>query len=476
MRMCSPEELIQSQRGFVVAPAGCGKTFLIARAVANHTAGRELILTHTHAGVDAIRLHLRTCGAKSSQFTLTTIASWSLLYAVSYPMTSEIMADKPRTQGEWDSVYAGALRLLDDPRIARVPQLSYSGALVDEYQDCTRPQHAVITALANLIPMRVLGDPLQGIFDFGENVPIDWSTDVESVFEALPGLEVPWRWKKGNVELGDWLGRVRQSLDHGQPVDLSDAPTNSVQWIQVEEGQATNTQLDICYRLLREETGPLAAIHNMPKQCQYVAQRLRGNYQCAEAVECPELLQYSAQIENTLGPHRAAAVVEFVCCCIAGLRGKLTHVRRALSEGRAPQPSRYRVNRSLIEAIARVCGSDSIGPVRELVTELLRVPECHGYRWEPLRDFQRGLRGFMLGEAETLADAVWSVRDRSRRIGRSLPRRVVGTTKLLKGLEFDTAVLMDAQSLSRKDLYVALTRASKRLIVLSATPLLNPKN
>ena len=40
--------------GYVVAPAGFGKTYLIAESTALST-GRQLILTHTYAGVDALR-------------------------------------------------------------------------------------------------------------------------------------------------------------------------------------------------------------------------------------------------------------------------------------------------------------------------------------------------------------------------------------------------------------------------------------
>ena len=40
--------LAKSKRSLVVAPAGCGKTRLIADAV-RQGEGRQLILTHTHA-------------------------------------------------------------------------------------------------------------------------------------------------------------------------------------------------------------------------------------------------------------------------------------------------------------------------------------------------------------------------------------------------------------------------------------------
>ena len=45
---------------------------------------------------------------------------------------------------------------------------------------------------AELLPCRVVGDPLQSIFNFGKSV-VQWSDEVLSFFEELPGLD-PWRW------------------------------------------------------------------------------------------------------------------------------------------------------------------------------------------------------------------------------------------------------------------------------------------
>lgn len=56
--MDTVKQFANSRRAAVVAAAGCGKTNLIAQAVAAHSGGRELILTHTHAGVHAIRARL----------------------------------------------------------------------------------------------------------------------------------------------------------------------------------------------------------------------------------------------------------------------------------------------------------------------------------------------------------------------------------------------------------------------------------
>ena len=47
--------------------------------------------------------------------------------------------------------------------------------------------------------------------------------------------------------------------------------------------------------------------------------------------------------------------------------------------------------------------------------------------------------------------------------------RLIGTTLLVKGLGFDHAIVLDAASLSRKELYVALTRGSKSLTIISSS-------
>ena len=52
---------------------------------------------------------------------------------------------------------------------------------VDEYQDCSNIQHVLISSLADILPCRILGDPLQAIFDFADH-PVDWDTSVYPEF------------------------------------------------------------------------------------------------------------------------------------------------------------------------------------------------------------------------------------------------------------------------------------------------------
>ena len=66
--------LLGAERAFVIAPAGCGKTQLIAEAVHLDADRQSLVLTHTHAGVDALRMRLKVLGAKASTYEVNTIA------------------------------------------------------------------------------------------------------------------------------------------------------------------------------------------------------------------------------------------------------------------------------------------------------------------------------------------------------------------------------------------------------------------
>jgi hypothetical protein len=74
----------------------------------------------------------------------------------------------------------------------------------------------------------------------------------------------------------------------------------------------------------------------------------------------------------------------------------------------------------------------------------------------------------------TFHDAAIRMREQNRLIGRRLPKRAVGSTLLLKGLE-EVVVVLNPEGLNARNLYVAMTRGSKALIICSPTPILNPR-
>lgn len=73
-------------------------------------------------------------------------------------------------------------------------------------------------------------------------------------------------------------------------------------------------------------------------------------------------------------------------------------------------------------------------------------------------------------DSMNLKKTAWLLRDKNRTWGRTVDRRTVSRTLLIKGLEFDHAIILNAGDLGVKELYVALTRGAKSLTIMSANP------
>lgn len=463
MLACAP-------RAFVSAAAGCGKTHLISEAVCLHGTRRDLVLTHTHAGVDAIRSKMRLLKNGSMKFVVDTIAAWALRYASAFPQTSGLPTPQPKTKDEWDSVYDLARNLLLLEPIHKVIQASYSGVYIDEYQDCTVQQHGLVLAIANIVPTRVLGDPLQGIFDFGQNQPVDWDRDVLPRFSELCALTRPWRWEIRNPALGRWLASVRQDLLQRRPINLRGAP---VRWERLSAANQIVKQVGICLEIARRARGTVVAIHRLPPQCHFVACRLKGLYQCVEPIESEDLFQAGMRIETAHGPPRAAEVIDFAKKCMTRVAPALKRVRDAYRSGTIPRTRQGKLS-GVHDALQRVVEDNSFLAVISALERMPSIPKAVMYRRELYDEMIRGLRMAIANGNGSLHDALWLVRNHSRFAGRRLGRCVVGTTLLVKGLEFDHTIILDADGMDTKDLYVALTRGARSLTVFSRNLTITP--
>lgn len=470
MAMNEAEALARSRRGAMIAPAGSGKTHIIAAAVAGYGGGRELILTHTHAGVDALRGRLARMGVHANSYHLDTIAGWALRLATAFPNTSHLSTSEPRTNEEYSNIYAAAESMLGYGPIREIIRASYSGVFIDEYQDCTVVQHRLAVALLKVLPCRVVGDPLQGIFDFSDNEAIEWDEHVNSAFDSVGGPTKPWRWADTNPALGEWLLTVRESLDNQQGIDLRGAP---IRWVDGNDPiKRTINQRTACFLAARHEGESVVAIHQWQNQCHAVASGLQGVFSCVEAVDTKDLYDAARMIDGTNGYLRAVAVLDFAGKCMTQVKSTLKAIRDALGAGRSPK---VRKNVEVSQALLAVAQNDSLGAVDYALQALTRVNQAVVYRRELLREMRKAIHVVMAGESCSLEEAVWIVRNRSRQLGRILPRCAVGTTLLVKGLEFHHAVVLDADAYDTKNLYVALTRGSKSLTIVSRTPVILPK-
>lgn len=459
------ELLAESQRSYLVAAAGCGKTQEIARAVAV-SPGRQLVLTHTHAGVNSLRRRLKALRVPESKYHVDTIAGWALRYAASFPTLSGLTDTIPMGNA-WGAVYLAATALLERSAVKRVVDASYAGLYVDEYQDCTLSQHKLILRLADVLPCRVLGDPLQGIFGFQNDPLVDWDQDIAPSFQCLPELTIPWRWRNGNQQLGRWLAGVRQSLLAGQPVDFQ---TKVVSWFPI----SPQSQQSACLGLARPNGGTVVAIHKWPATCHSFAGRLQGAYTSMEEIECKDLLKWSKTIEEERGPQRAAALIEFASECMTQVGSELRPAHDQFSQGKMPDPSRYKKHLELLQALLDVAAQDDMAPTLPALHSISSIKGANLYRRELWQEMTRSIQVYLDGKFGSLFEASWHVRNRTRQYGRQPEYRTVSRTLLVKGLEFDHVVILDARELDRKNLYVALTRGKLSLTVLSSGPTICP--
>ncbi|WP_240535726.1 UvrD-helicase domain-containing protein, partial [Bradyrhizobium sp. STM 3809] len=83
-------DLLDIKRGTVTAPAGCGKTHLIAEAITKAGPSKPiLVLTHTNAGVAALRGRLERARVPATAYRLSTIDGWAMRLVATFPKRAE---------------------------------------------------------------------------------------------------------------------------------------------------------------------------------------------------------------------------------------------------------------------------------------------------------------------------------------------------------------------------------------------------
>lgn len=454
-------------RGTVTAPAGCGKTQLIAHALASHRGSKPiLVLTHTNAGVAALRGRLDRAGVPHSAYRLSTIDGWAIHLIASFPSRSGHDPDILRLATparDYPAVREAAWKLLQTGHVNEVLKASYAQLIVDEYQDCSVPQHYIVYFLSLILPTCVLGDPMQAIFGFRGNALADWNQQVCAHFPVVAELATPWRWRNAGAEaLGLWLLEARRLLAAGQQVDLRTGPAAHVTWIQVTPPN------DHAQRLAAARTAPptpdghvllIADSRNRAIQQNFASQTPGAS--TVEAVDLQDLITFGSCFDvaspDALG--QLLTLAQSVMTNVGAL--ELTRRLDSLARGTARNPPSEAESQALAFLHA-----PSIAAAAALLSELRAMPSVRVHRPAILYSVLKALREAALGTIP-LAEAARRVREENRLLGRPLPKRAVGSTLLLKGLEAEVAVVLNTENMNAQHLYVAMTRGSMKLVVCS---------
>lgn len=152
----SIEAVLDAQRGMIVAPAGCGKTHLITEVLKKKQIKPYLVLTHTTAGVTALKKRLNRFSVPPQNYIVATIDGWSLKIAGFFPGLCPLDVSRDNLARFYPSLRRSVLDLLLSGKINDAIRASYSRLLVDEYQDCNVMQHEITETLSHILPTVVL--------------------------------------------------------------------------------------------------------------------------------------------------------------------------------------------------------------------------------------------------------------------------------------------------------------------------------
>ncbi|WP_313082312.1 UvrD-helicase domain-containing protein [Pulveribacter sp.] len=470
--MPPPEiDIFLARRGSVTAPAGCGKTQLIADALSQHTDNKPvLVLTHTNAGATALRTRLQRGGVLSSAYRVSTIDGFAMRLAAKFPMRAglnERVLELANPNADYPAIRGAVQRLLQAGHISDPIASTYSRLLVDEYQDCNTAQHAMVCSIAQTLPTCILGDPMQAIFGFRDPL-VHWEGEAQAAFPPIGALQTPWRWRLAGMDaLGAWLLQARASLQAGQPVDLRGAP-DGVQWVQLAQGMELRQRLIAARTESPNRGGRVLVIGdsiNANGRHQLTMQTPGAT--SVEAVDLKDLVNFARQFDMA-SANALRQIAEFAASLMTevGVANLLARVE-TIRGGRARTPATP-AEAAAVAFVAAPSYTTSIDLLQTLADQ-------HGarvYRPEVLHCCISALRA--AGGEGGFIGAAMQARERNRHLGRPLGRRAVGSTLLLKGLEADVAVILEPERMTAQHLYVALTRGARQVVICSSTPLLTP--
>lgn len=495
------ERFVNAEKACLIAPAGYGKTFTIVECL-KYAVGKQLILTHTHAGIASIKEKIPQSGVEQKLCTVETISSFAQTYVHWFYNGTDI-PDQSKSSDYHSFILQKAESIFASRIVQKVIGSTFTGLFVDEYQDCTRQQHLIIKKIANILPTRILGDPLQGIFNFNGDL-VNFEEDIED-FEKFPELDVPYRWYKdgNNNWLGDRMKEFRQMLSAGRTITLKADNAHGLNVFQVLEDDIYNPESKYATLLkkiianrnnLQELESLLVLVPefstNNPAGGVIRKGDIHSRDKLKNRIDFSHSLTLLEAIDDSLF-YSLAAKVDKIVSGIHRARKPVGQIRKGIWEHIFLKTSlniwlngdQFKAKRDdgdkgkallLKDAFDNLMREPSIKHVHDLIVTLKKNLKVKIKRSEVFKSLLNAMRDAH-NDGSTVEEAMRLNRNHLRRSGRKVIGKCIGTTLLTKGLEFDTVVILDAHRFdSPQHLYVALTRCCKRLVIFTENLDLKP--
>ncbi|MBV1910519.1 MAG: AAA family ATPase [Kangiellaceae bacterium] len=490
------QAFVDTKKSLLVAPAGYGKTFTIVECL-KYTTGKQLVLTHTHAGIAAIKEKIKkTPAIKSHQYCIETISSFAQKYVMAFYVGEDMPCQKLSKEYH-KFIIEQAIYIFRGSSAQNVLEASYSGVFVDEYQDCNIDQHSMISALSNILPTHILGDYLQGIFDFDDGTAlVDFNNDLND-YEEFKSLDTPYRWYQegNNSALGDYLKTIRELLETGQDIVLETNDDIGFHVLAVNTDDIRESKSSYrkwLKRLIENPDNDPTLESLLVIVPEYKESDDDGNLIPKGSIASRAILRKQFDFGNRLTLLEAIDDKSFYSIANAAdvLIDSIIRARKPVKKCKEFLIKIF--NKTDINnwfnddgLIHKTNEGDKIksevfevhltafieNPSIDLLTNILKSSKsdlkCKYKREEILYSFVKALEQAALCNTN-VSDAMIEQRNKIRRLGRKVKGKCLGTTLLTKGLEFDTVAILGAHNFDcPKHLYVAITRACKKLIIFT---------
>ena len=513
--MMDYQTFVNKQRAFVVAPAGYGKTYTIAKCL-EFTRGRQLILTHTHAGISSIKEKLKNLSIPSSSYSVETISSFAQKYVMAFCASTSIPDQENGLYHPF--IIKQAAAIIKTVPVRDVIKASYSGMFVDEYQDCTNSQHDLIMILSGLIPTHILGDHLQAIFDFNEDLNDFPHSLIKNNFTRFPDLETPHRWSSSSksILLGNELKKIRSNLENQIAIDLTPyqisyddngktiPPQDNKGIFFLKAPPEDKIKSESSYkktlnRIVDKKTSNslLVIMPTYEEVLPNGKKNLRGGigerkkinqlYQpllLIEAIDDKSFYSLAKKIDSLIGNiSKSRKPYGEVLGLLIRIFKKTDFKDWITKKGdndycfKNKKNDLQKIKSAKIQKTFDdfIC-SPSAASFYNIITVAIELLKLKSARPGVLSSILKALEESRV-ENIPLYEAMKNHRNLIRRSGRKIEGKCIGTTLLTKGLEFDTVVILDAHQFDcQKHLYVALTRCCKSLVIFSNSDTLIAKN
>ncbi|MDQ0733528.1 UvrD-helicase domain-containing protein [Arthrobacter sp. B1I2] len=440
--------------GAVVAPAGHGKTYSIGRTIENHPELRILVLTHTNAGIAALRRSVASQGRNRPR--IETISAFSLRLVRAFPARAEWKeGDRP----DLACIQSAALRALKSKTVVDVVAMGFDLLIVDEFQDCSVEQAQTVEVLSGVIPTVVLGDPLQAIFDFGAAPSAAWNGSTE-VLPLLTTLTTPHRWKNTNPSLGEWLALARADLLAGRRPTASPHP---LEFVSLARDASQGGLSSLIPR--HGTTAIISPDHANINALSGIARSYKGRVRVAEKTDLSEVRKIARTLDSS--SDRAAVLVALIAFAAQTRTGVSTAVVQTLKKNLTTKGTISRSKQPIVLAAARYLANGSAAAALSYFRHLINGPGGYNYRPQLQKLFISALSMNQASQESTVEECAAQLIERLNHRSSWQPYgTVVGTTLRLKGLEFDNVIVLNPKTITAPNhLYVALSRPTKRLIV-----------